>query len=188
MVLFLRKTRGKRKPHRRYCILMNGVPLVCGHAHDIAYLACPWAGHKHWTGLTIYLTFLIATDGSNRLISSLYCQCSILPVLNSANLVNLTPPFPIRPYHPERLCPSNQTIGSHLYRVWIQMVFILDRHGICAIFIWQGLCYYVFSKGTFSTRLFFFFSNLVLSVPVSVISGFSAISKRLRGRDRNSFS
>ena len=56
------------------------------------------------------------------------------------------------------------------------VLFLLDR-------VYAITC---FQKGSF--LLGYFFSNLVLSVPVSVISGFSAISKRLRGRDRNSFS
>lgn len=50
----------------------------------------------------------------------------------------------------------------------------------------SGYAITCFQKGSFPLG-YFFFSNLVLSVPVSVISGFSAISKRLRGRDRNSF-
>ena len=51
----------------------------------------------------------------------------------------------------------------------------------------SGYAITCFQKGSFPLGYFFFFF-LVLSVPVSVISGFSAISKRLRGRDRNSFS
>lgn len=57
---------------------------------------------------------------------------------------------------------------------------------LCYFYLTVAMLLRVFKREVFHSAIFF--SNLVLSVPVSVISGFSAISKRLRGRDRNSFS
>lgn len=142
-------------------LLMTGVPLVCGHAHDIACLAGPWAGHKHWTGLTIYLTFLIATDGSNRLISCLYCQCSILPVLNSANLVNLTPRFQwgpisrmymsLKPNHRQSPLQGLNTDGFHIGSSW----------HLCYFYLTVAMLLRVFKREVFHSAIFFFKSGIV---------------------------
>lgn len=83
----------------------------------------------------------------------------------------------LKPNHRQSPLRRLNTDGFHIGSSW----------HLCYFYLTVAMLLRVFKREVFHSAIFFF-SNLVLSVPVSVISGFSAISKRLRGRDRNSFS
>ena len=136
---------------------MTGVPLVCGHAHDIACVAGPWAGHKLWTGLTIYLTFLIATDGSNRLISSLVLSMLLFTFAEFGQFGQPDSLFPIRPYiqnvyvtqtnanHRQSPLQGLNTDGFHIGSSW----------HLCYFYLTGSMLLRVFKREVFHSAIFF---------------------------------
>ena len=92
--------------------------------------------------------------------------------------------------HPECLSlnPNHRHMRSPLQALNTDGFHIGSSWHLCYFYLLKAMLLRVFKREVFHSAIFFFKSRIILSVPVSVISGFSAISKRLGGRDRNSFS